>query len=325
MPPAITVRVCDGLSCEMAGAQDLLARLPGLLGPGVRVLAAPCIGRCEQAPAAVVGQIPVAPADLRNRRGGRRGEADAPRAGGIHRPRRLQERGRLHAAAPVHRRRARRRRRHQDARGVGPARPRRRRLSGRPQVADRARRAGAAADGRQHRRRRAGHVQGPRLPRARSAPLHRRHADRGVGGRHLEDLRLPARRVSRLPRAARVRAGKAARRAAVPRHAGDRAAPRRRRIHLRRRVGDDRIDRRQARHAATAAAVCRPGRPVRPADARAQLRDAVLGARAAREGRRVVRLARPQRSQGPALVLGLAAACANPASSSRPPASRSRS
>ena len=62
VPPPVTVRVCDGLSCEMAGAQDLLARLPGLLGPGVRVLAAPCIGRCEQAPAAVVGQFPVAPA-----------------------------------------------------------------------------------------------------------------------------------------------------------------------------------------------------------------------------------------------------------------------
>ncbi|MDQ6638598.1 MAG: NAD(P)H-dependent oxidoreductase subunit E [Pseudomonadota bacterium] len=62
VPPAITVRVCDGLSCELAGAEDLLARLPGLLGPGVRVIAAPCIGRCEQAPAAVVGQHPVAPA-----------------------------------------------------------------------------------------------------------------------------------------------------------------------------------------------------------------------------------------------------------------------
>jgi formate dehydrogenase len=61
-PPAITVRVCDGLSCEMAGAQDLLARLPALLGENVRVIAAPCIGRCEQAPAAVVHQHPVAPA-----------------------------------------------------------------------------------------------------------------------------------------------------------------------------------------------------------------------------------------------------------------------
>ena len=59
VPPAITVRVCDGLSCEMAGAQDLLARLPALLGAEVRVIAAPCIGRCEQAPAAVVGQHPI--------------------------------------------------------------------------------------------------------------------------------------------------------------------------------------------------------------------------------------------------------------------------
>lgn len=55
-PPALTVRVCDGLSCELAGARDLLARLPALLGREVRVLAAPCIGRCEQAPAALVGQ-----------------------------------------------------------------------------------------------------------------------------------------------------------------------------------------------------------------------------------------------------------------------------
>jgi formate dehydrogenase beta subunit len=58
-PAPLTVRVCDGLSCEMAGAQDLLQRLPGLLGRDVRVIAAPCIGRCEQAPAAVVGQNPV--------------------------------------------------------------------------------------------------------------------------------------------------------------------------------------------------------------------------------------------------------------------------
>ncbi len=59
VPPAVTVRVCDGLSCEMAGARELLAKLPALLGANVRVLAAPCIGRCEQAPAAVVGQNPV--------------------------------------------------------------------------------------------------------------------------------------------------------------------------------------------------------------------------------------------------------------------------
>ncbi|MDP3309327.1 MAG: NAD(P)H-dependent oxidoreductase subunit E, partial [Polaromonas sp.] len=58
-PAPLTVRVCDGLACEMAGAQDLLAKLPGLLGREIRVIAAPCIGRCEQAPAAVVGQNPV--------------------------------------------------------------------------------------------------------------------------------------------------------------------------------------------------------------------------------------------------------------------------
>jgi NADH:ubiquinone oxidoreductase subunit F (NADH-binding)/NADH:ubiquinone oxidoreductase subunit E len=58
-PAALTVRVCDGLSCEMAGAQELLAKLPALLGREVRVIAAPCIGRCEQAPAVAVGQNPV--------------------------------------------------------------------------------------------------------------------------------------------------------------------------------------------------------------------------------------------------------------------------
>ncbi len=53
--PGLTVRVCDGLSCELAGAQDLLAKLPALLGtPDVRVITAPCVGRCEQAPVVVV-------------------------------------------------------------------------------------------------------------------------------------------------------------------------------------------------------------------------------------------------------------------------------
>ena len=64
MPAALTVRVCNSLSCEMAGAQSLLDRLPALLGAEVRVIAAPCIGRCEQAPAVVVGQHSIAQADL---------------------------------------------------------------------------------------------------------------------------------------------------------------------------------------------------------------------------------------------------------------------
>src|SRR5262245_32472874 len=58
-PPALTVRVCDSLSCELAGSETLLKKLPGILGKDVRVLHAPCVGRCESAPVAVVGQNPV--------------------------------------------------------------------------------------------------------------------------------------------------------------------------------------------------------------------------------------------------------------------------
>jgi len=55
-PPALTVRVCESLSCELAGAKGLLARLPGILGRDVRVQPVACIGRCEEAPAVCVGQ-----------------------------------------------------------------------------------------------------------------------------------------------------------------------------------------------------------------------------------------------------------------------------
>ena len=56
----ITVRVCDGIACELAGAQNLLLKLPAILGnPNVKVIAAPCVGRCEQAPVALVHQYPV--------------------------------------------------------------------------------------------------------------------------------------------------------------------------------------------------------------------------------------------------------------------------
>ncbi len=60
----LTVRVCDGLSCELQGARALLEKLPSILGAEVRVIAAPCVGRCEQAPVAVVGQAPVVRADV---------------------------------------------------------------------------------------------------------------------------------------------------------------------------------------------------------------------------------------------------------------------
>ncbi len=55
-PPALTVRVCETLSCAMAGADELLKKLPAILGKDVRVIAAPCIGRCSEAPAVCVGQ-----------------------------------------------------------------------------------------------------------------------------------------------------------------------------------------------------------------------------------------------------------------------------
>src|SRR5882672_10142202 len=58
-PPAITVRVCDSLSCAMAGAETLMAALPGKLGPEVRVLRAPCMGACDRAPLAAVGHVQV--------------------------------------------------------------------------------------------------------------------------------------------------------------------------------------------------------------------------------------------------------------------------
>ncbi len=54
-PPPLTVRVCDSLSCELAGARGLLAALPGALGEGIRVVRAPCMGRCDRAPVAEVG------------------------------------------------------------------------------------------------------------------------------------------------------------------------------------------------------------------------------------------------------------------------------
>ena len=56
-PPPITVRVCDSLSCAMAGADALLSDLRARLDPAqVRVLHAPCMGRCASAPVCVVGQ-----------------------------------------------------------------------------------------------------------------------------------------------------------------------------------------------------------------------------------------------------------------------------
>jgi NADH:ubiquinone oxidoreductase subunit F (NADH-binding)/NADH:ubiquinone oxidoreductase subunit E len=58
-PPPVTIRVCDSLSCAMAGAEHLLRDLPGKLGRGVRVLRAPCLGACDRAPVCAVGHAQV--------------------------------------------------------------------------------------------------------------------------------------------------------------------------------------------------------------------------------------------------------------------------
>ncbi|QIE56476.1 NADH-quinone oxidoreductase subunit F [Pikeienuella piscinae] len=55
-PPALTIRVCDSLSCELAGAAELKKALEAGLDPAkVRVLRAPCMGRCDTAPALEIG------------------------------------------------------------------------------------------------------------------------------------------------------------------------------------------------------------------------------------------------------------------------------
>lgn len=56
-PPPLTIRVCDSLSCEMAGAKTLLEELKKGSDPTkIRIVTAPCMGRCDTAPIAVVGQ-----------------------------------------------------------------------------------------------------------------------------------------------------------------------------------------------------------------------------------------------------------------------------
>jgi formate dehydrogenase len=65
-PPPLTIRVCDSLSCAMAGAEKLLAALPGALGKDVRVVRAPCMGACDRAPVAAVGHVQTFHANVEN-------------------------------------------------------------------------------------------------------------------------------------------------------------------------------------------------------------------------------------------------------------------
>ena len=58
-PPDITVRVCESISCQLAGSEQLFRELDTSLGDAVRLQCVPCVGRCDEAPVAVVGQNPI--------------------------------------------------------------------------------------------------------------------------------------------------------------------------------------------------------------------------------------------------------------------------
>ncbi len=64
-PPAVTIRVCDSLSCQLAGAEALSQALKTELDPqAVRVIHAPCMGRCDKAPVLELGHHHIEQADL---------------------------------------------------------------------------------------------------------------------------------------------------------------------------------------------------------------------------------------------------------------------
>ncbi len=63
-PAELTVRVCESLTCDMSGAQELIGSLEDGLGDGVRIQRVPCVGRCDKAPVAIVGMNPIEKADV---------------------------------------------------------------------------------------------------------------------------------------------------------------------------------------------------------------------------------------------------------------------
>lgn len=63
-PPELTIRVCDSVSCELNDAQNIIKALEGKYEGKIRIQPVPCVGRCEQAPVAVVGTNAIANADV---------------------------------------------------------------------------------------------------------------------------------------------------------------------------------------------------------------------------------------------------------------------
>ena len=63
-PPALTIRVCDSITCEMFGAEALFSKLQDFYKHQVRIQRVPCVGRCAKAPIAVVGENPIEHANL---------------------------------------------------------------------------------------------------------------------------------------------------------------------------------------------------------------------------------------------------------------------
>ena len=74
----VTIRICDSIACQLAGAEGLIAALERETLADVRILRAPCIGQCACAPAAVVGQNVVAPANMQSLRAAVAQQAVAP-------------------------------------------------------------------------------------------------------------------------------------------------------------------------------------------------------------------------------------------------------
>ena len=66
IPPSLTVRVCDSVTCEINGANELAQNLDDYFKGTVRIQKVPCIGRCQSAPVAVVKFNPVDNANLKN-------------------------------------------------------------------------------------------------------------------------------------------------------------------------------------------------------------------------------------------------------------------